>query len=191
MKNKILFFTLSIFFAAACRQKSEDKQEDFLPAITFIQNDVMDVDSSIYPIIKITRADTLAADTFFVKREEFRELANDFLRLTDLSQKEFKKRFTEEKFYDQTLNTVIFTYRPKDAEKEEIQRQEILITPDPSGDKVRSIIIEQLITEKDSSVMKRMLWQIGKSFQVTTTVQETNTPEKSFTLKVVWNEPPY
>ncbi len=74
-------------------------------------------------------------------------------------------------------------------EMEEVQKQEILITPDPSGDKVRSIIMDRVVSYKDSSVMKRMLWQIGKSFQISTTVQNPNTPEKIFTLKVVWNEP--
>jgi hypothetical protein len=189
MKKYLLFFALLIVLIEACRQKSEEKQEDFLPALQFIQNDVADVDTSLYPIIKITWIDTAMADTVFVKREEFRGLAANFLQIPDLAEKEYKKRFTEEKFYDQSLNTVIFTYQPMDAEKEEIQRQEILITPHSSGDKVRSIIIDQLITNKDSSVMKRMLWQVNKSFQVTTTIQKSNIPEKNFTMKVVWNEP--
>ena len=189
MKKYILLFSASLILISACREKSEKKQEDFLPALPFIQNDVADVDTSLYSIIKITWADTTAADTVFIKREEFRGLAADFLQIPDLAQKEYKSRFTEEKFYDQTLNTVIFTYRPKDAEKEEVQKQEILITPNPTGDKVRSIIIDRLVNHKDSSVMKKMLWQVNKSFQVTTTIQKPNVPEKTFTLKVVWNEP--
>jgi hypothetical protein len=180
---------LLIFLMSACREKKEEKQEDFLPALPFIQNDVKDVDTSLYPIIKITWVDTTDADTVFVKREGFRDLAVDFLQIPDIASDEYKKRYTEEKFYDQSLNTVIFTYRPKNAEKEEIQRQEILISPNPTGDKVRSIIVERLITNKDSSVMKRMLWQINKSFQVVTSIQKPNIPERNFTLKVVWNEP--
>ncbi len=98
MKKYLLLFTISVFLIAACDQKSEDTQEDFLPALPFIQNDIADVDTSLYPIIKITRTGTAVADTTFVKREEFRGLAAEFLQIPDLSQKEYKKRFTEEKF---------------------------------------------------------------------------------------------
>jgi len=189
MKTNSLLLAIFILILYSCGQKSEEKQEDFLPALPFIQNDIIDVDTSIYPIMKIIRTDTLAADTSFVKREEFNDLAKDFLQIPDLAEKKYKKRFTEEKFYDQSLNTVIFTYRPEEPEKEEIQKQEILITPDPAGDKVKSIIIDIVFNYKDSSVMKRMLWQVNKSFQVSTTVQKAEPPGKTTTLKVVWNEP--
>jgi len=64
-----------------------------------------------------------------------------------------------------------------------------LITPNPEGDKVKSLIIDRFLANKDSSVQKRMLWRIGKSFQVTTIIQKPNNDEKSYTIKVVWNEP--
>lgn len=188
MKKFVLFIPSIFFLVLACRQNTGSDQEDFFPVLPFIQNDVTDVDTSFYPVKKIEWVDSLASDTTFVKREEFRGLAKEFLQLPDLSKKKYKKLFTEEKFFDQTLNTVIITYRPKNPEKEEIQRQEILITPEPGNNKVKSLIIDRILFFKDSSVQKRMLWQIGKSFQVTTIIQKTSSEEKSHTLKVVWNE---
>ena len=37
------------------------------------------------------------------------------------------------------MNRVLLIYTPLNPEKEEIQRQEVLIKPDPSGDKVQTL----------------------------------------------------
>jgi hypothetical protein len=63
-----------------------------------------------------------------------------------------------------------------------------LIRPDPGGDKITSIIINSVNNSKDSSVQKRMLWQVDQSFQVITTRQLPGQPETISTIKVVWNE---
>ena len=188
MKKNIFFYFAILIIYPSCNTKSHEKQEDFFPVLPFIQNDVADVDTNLYPIIKIISKDSLNADTFFVKREEFRELAKEFLEIPDLTLKKYKKLFLETKFLDQSLNRVIITYRPKYPEKEEIQRQEILIDPDYEANKVKSLIIDKTIVSGDSSIQKRMLWQIGKSFQITTIIQKSNDEERSNTIKVVWNE---
>lgn len=188
MKKYIFFLSAIIFIYPSCKQNKKDKQEDFFPVLPFIQNDVADVDTAFYPIIKIVSKDNMKDDTIFVKREDFRELANEFLQLPDLTQKKFKKRFVEEKFFDKSLNRAIITYRPKIPENEEIQRQEILIFPDYEASKVKSLIIEKSIYSHDSSVQKRMLWQVGKSFQITTLIQKPGTGETHTTIKVVWND---
>ena len=172
----------------SCTSKKNDKQEDFFPILPFIQNDVTDVDTALYPIIKIVSNDNMIADTIFVKREDFRELAKEFLQLPDLTQKKYKKRFIEEKFFDQSLNRAIITYKPKNPGKEEIQRQEILITTDYGANEVKTLIIDRSIDTRDSFVQKRMLWQVGKSFQITTIIQKPDNSERNSTIKVVWND---
>ena len=122
MKKNIFFYFAILIFYLSCNTKSHEKQEDFFPVLPFIQNDVADVDTNLYPIIKIISKDSLNADTFFVKREEFRELAKEFLEIPDLTLKKYKKLFLETKFLDQSLNRVIITYRPKYPEKEELFR---------------------------------------------------------------------
>jgi hypothetical protein len=187
---------VSIFFAAillsclACKSKKKEEpgKEKFFPVLSFIKSQVAHVDSSLYSIRKIIYVDSTRNDTIYFKREQFHDLAADFLSLPDLSSSKYEDRFKEEKQFDETLNRVIITYQPLEPGKEEIQRQEVLIQPGPSGDKVTSIIIDYFINNKDSSVQKRMLWQVDKSFQVATMRQLPGQPETNSTLRVIWNE---
>ena len=86
------------------------------------------------------------------------------------------------------MNRVMLTYTPVKPDKEEIQKQEVLIKPDPAGDKITNIIINRMINTKDSSVHKRLLWKVDESFQVITIKQLNGQPEITSTVKVVWGE---
>jgi hypothetical protein len=172
----------------ACRQKKKDKQEEFFPVISYIQSQVAHVDTSLYPIRKIVSVDSLRNDTIYMRREAFREAARDFLSLPDLSASKYADRYTEDKQFDETMNRVLIVYTPVKPEKEEIQRQEILIEPDPGGDKVTNIIIHSIIHTRDSLVEKRLLWTVDKSFQVISTRQLPGQAETTSTFRVIWNE---
>ena len=149
------------------------------------------MDTSLYPIIKINIRPEAQDDTTYHKREEFKALAKDFLDLPDLTDKDLRWRYTKESRYDETLGRLIITMLPMEPAKEEIQRQEVLIKPDPSGDRVMSIIIDYVKNNRDSAVQKRMLWMVDESFQVSTTKQLKAQPEMTNTYRVVWNEPEY
>jgi len=190
-KNRIpIFFTavLLSFFSCKSKKKDEPGKEKFFPVLSFIKSQVAHIDTSLYSIRKIVYVDSTRNDTVYYRREQFRGLAADFLSIPDLSSSKYEDRFKEEKLFDETLNSVIITYQPLNPDKEEIQRQEVLIRPDPTGDKVTTIIIDYFINNKDSSVQKRMLWQVDKSFQVSTTRQLPGQPEINSTLRVIWNE---
>src|SRR6185295_9332188 len=182
MKKYVCFFSVALLLALSCKRKknaenNQDQQESFFPVLSFIKSQVAHIDTSLYPIKKIVFTDSTHSDTFFVPREEFRNLAKDFLEIPDLTDKKYKDRYKEEKLFDETLNRVIITYKPQNPDKEELQKQEVLIAPDPSGDKVNSIIIDRVISNKDSFLQKNMLWRVDKSFQVTTTAQKSGQPE--------------
>lgn len=156
--------------------------------LSFIQSQVADIDTSLYPIRKLVFVDSLRTDTFFIHRENFREEAKDFLAIPDISTSKYRDKYTEEKIFDETLNRVLITYTPLKPEKEEIQRQEVLIKPDPAGDKVTNIIINSVVNTKDSAVQKMLLWKVGESFQVTIIKQIAGKAETTSTSKVIWNE---
>ena len=183
--KKYLFWLLVILAFYSCKTK---KKEIFFPVLSFIKSQVAHVDTSLYPIKKIIWLDSIQMDPIYVKREEFRNLAKDFLEIPDLTDKKFRTLYTEEKFYDAGLNQVIFSYIPKKPDVVLIRRQEVLITPDPSGDKIKNIIIDLFIAGKDSSVQKKMLWRVDQSFQVATIVQKNDQAESTSILKVAWNE---
>jgi len=185
---KVPIFAIFLVSLFSCKQKDKSKDEKFFPVLSYIQSQVADIDTSLYSIRKIVSVDSITTDTIYIHREQFREAAKDFLSIPDLSSSKYEDRYTEEKQFDETMNRVMLTYIPLKSEKEEIQRQEVLIKPDPYGDKVTNIIINQVINSKDSSVQKRLLWRIDESFQIITIKQLKGQPETTSTVKVVWSE---
>src|SRR5689334_1712556 len=116
MKN---FAILFLFFVFSCKQKQKDKTpgaEPFFPVLSYIKSQVAHVDTSLYSIIKIAGSDSIQTDTTYIKREEFRGLAKDFLEIPDLADTKYKDLYTEENFYDEGMNKVFITYRPKNAD---------------------------------------------------------------------------
>ena len=143
----------------------------------------------MYAITRVVYSDSLHSDTAYIRREDFRSVAKEFLDIPDLSEKKVAKQYMEETRYDELLNRVIITYKPINSDGGEIKKQEIQVTPDlTTGDKVNNIIINRVINNRDGFLQKDMLWQIDKSFQVVTTTRQPGQPEKITTTKVTWNE---
>lgn len=187
MKQPIYLILLSTLFLTSCKQKQEDKK--FISIVSLIKKQVAHVDTSLYPIMKINIIDSLTSDTTYIPREEFAEAAKDFLTIPDLSNQKVARNFKEETpRFDELLNRVIITYTPINPDKEETKKQEMLVTPGAAGDKVNNIIVIREITNRDSFLQKKMLWQMDKYFQIVTTSQKKGTPEVTSILKVSWNE---
>jgi hypothetical protein len=192
MKKQLFLFPV-ILLAFACNQGKKDgeekKKEAFFPVLPFIQSQVAHIDTSLYSILKIVYVDSSHSDTTYIHREQFRELAKDFLEIPDFTKKEFRKRFTEEMIYDETMNRAILMYKPVNPDKEEFKKQEVLIEPNSGqGDKVTSIILQKVISNRDGYLEKNMLWQVDQYFQVTTITQKPGQPENITIMKVTWNE---
>ena len=188
--NKLIVAGFVLVFAVGCKSKDKksEPKEKYFPAIGYIRNQVAKVDTSLYSIMRIVFVDSMHNDTTYLKREQFKDAARDFLSVPDLNQAEYHDRFTEENTFDESLGRVMMIYTPKDAKNEVVQRQEILIKPDTPEDKVTSIIINTNQSSKDSSIEKKMLWKVDESFQVTTIKQYPGQPEITSTYKVSWNE---
>lgn len=188
MKKLTLFSVLLVCSTLyRCKTKENKKEEGFFPVLSFIKSQVSHVDTSLYQIMKLVSVDS-TWDTSYIKREEFRSYANDFLNLPDLADKSVSVKYNESKFFDASLNRAIITYTPKDKASEQVQREEITIEPNPeNGDRVKNIIIDQLVPAKDSTVTKRMLWTVNENFQVTTIVQKPGREDSTQTLRITWH----
>ncbi len=187
MKRYIFTILLLVIYFTSCKEKEEQKK--FISIVSLIKKQVAHVDTSLYPIMKIITTDSLHSDTTYIPREEFASAAKDFLEVPDLSDQKVAKRYQEEKpRFDELLNRVIISYSPIDPDKEEIKKQEMLVTPSIAGDKVNNIIIIKEITNRDSFLQKKMLWQLDKYFQIVTRRQKKGTPEVTTITKVSWNE---
>lgn len=172
---------------ASCKNKAaaENEEEEFFPALSFIKSQVANVDTSLYSITKIIKKDGVA-DTTYIKREDFRAEAKDFLTLPDISSDKLKQAYMQSRVYDAVLERVVLNYSPK-VKGKEILQQDITIVPDDKGDVVKTIFINQQINKGDSTIEKKMLWQVDKRFQVVTISQKANGPEQIQTLEVIWN----
>src|SRR5690606_2788556 len=190
MKNA--FFTLLpaiLLLSCSGDKKPKEEAPSLFPVNSFILSQVAHVDTSLYSIRKIEPRKDGGNDTTYFQREQFRSLAREFLDLPDLTRDKFEGRYTKESRFDEMLNRLIITMLPVNPREEEIQRAEVLIQPDPSGDRVTSIIIDTYMSNRDSSVQKRLLWQVDESFQVAIIKQLKAQPETTSTYRVVWNEP--
>lgn len=188
MKNYFIVFA-AIALLCGCKGKKKEEEKKFISVLSLIEKQVAHIDTSLYAITKVVSTDSLHSDTSYINREDFRAIAKDFLDIPDLSVQKVAKRYYEETRFDELLNRVIITYTPKNPEKEQIQKQEILVTPNiATGDKVNNIIIESVKSDRNGFLEKKMLWQLDRSFLITTTTQQPGKPEIVTTTRVTWND---
>lgn len=178
---------LALIFLAGCKDKKEEGPDNsaFIPVTSIIQSQVKDVDTSLYSIIKVETVNN-QAETTFIKREDFRKYAADFLALPDLRDKKWKGDYDETNFYDDALESIILSYTAKDEDLE-TRKQELLVDPNPEGNsKVNTIIAETISDKKGEHIKKNMIWHIDQRFQVITTRVKKNGEEEVKKLQVIW-----
>jgi hypothetical protein len=190
MKKPFYLLLIGALLILSCKNKKTNPQDEssFFPVLSFIKSQVAHVDTSVYRIIKVVKTDS-TFDTTYLKREEFREAAKDFLSIPDISSDELKDDYTETKLFIQDLGQVALSYMPKKPGKE-ITRQEVMIKPDGDGDKVQSIFINRINNSKKESVHKILFWEVDKQFKIVTLTQLPDQPEKTETVEVIWNNFP-
>jgi hypothetical protein len=188
MKKNIFFFLLSSLFIVSCKNNKTNEEKDaaFFPVLSFIKSQVAHVDTSLYRIIKIVKKDS-TADTSYLKREDFREAAKDFLSIPDISSEELRDDYTETKLFIEDLDQVALNYMPKEPNKE-ITRQEVMIKAGSDGDKVQSIFINRIINNRNGSTQKILFWEVDKQFRIITLTQLPDSPETKETIEVKWND---
>lgn len=168
------------------KKKVENGESGFFPVLSYLQSQVRHVDTSLYSIVKISKAHG-ATDTTYLRREDFKAAAADFLSLPDIARDENK--YTETKLYDEDLKKIVISYLPKAGETVEgITRQDIIIEPNTgNGDQVQTIYIETVLNSGDSTVQKKLTWNTAGSFQVIKLMNKQGQPETVETTDVQWS----
>lgn len=169
----------------SCKEKKENSIEPVISALSIIKGQLNHLDTSFYQILKIETTEG-KTDTTYVKREEVKGFASDFLALPDISENNYQENYIEDRLIDAGQNTLSITVTAKN-ELLEIQRQIIIIPLDELGSgKVESIFIDRSVQIKDSSIQQKLFWQIDKYFQISTIIQKGNAPETIHVLKIKW-----
>jgi hypothetical protein len=192
MKRTGFVALLLLFFFAHCGpKKSAQAGADTVPfpVVSYLQSQVRHVDTSLYSIVKIRKANGVT-DTAYLRREDFKTAAVDFLSLPDISSEEWRGKYAETKLYDEDLKKVVITYEPKDKKEDNrITRQDVIIEPGSgAGDQVQTIYIETVLNNKDSAVQKKMTWNVNRSFQVIKLINRKNQPEAVETMDITWSD---
>lgn len=190
MKNQSLILIISgaLTVLFACKEKRTDNPKDtFIQVLSIIKGEIKHIDTSLYSIIKVNYKDNAPSDTEYVRREDVRLFAKDFLELPELS----KKKYTEENIPGPIDNLSTITYKPIHPNNEEVQRVDLIIDParaETGENIIKSIFVDRGFSNKDSAVQKKMIWIVDQSFQITTILQKKGQEETTTTFKVIWNE---
>lgn len=185
MKTSLLLPIILILVSCRGNQNKGEEAVEFFPVHSYLHSQVAHIDTSLYPLRKIVRNNG-RSDTSFMPREQFRKEAADFLTIPDIASKKLKDDYIESRIYDDVLKRVLFSYSPKEDDAP-ILRQDVTIEPGAGGDDaVKTIFINQLNDFSDSTVQKKMLWEVGRRFQVITTVSRNGSADKTRTLEVWW-----
>jgi hypothetical protein len=188
--NKFLIgFTCALcLLCCKNKKKNESSEAQFFPVVPFLKGQVKHIDTSLYRIVKVETIDS-STTTTYLKREEFRNYAKDFLELPDISSDKWKDDYEETKMFDDALNNVILTYTTTD-EDNKVRREDVMLEPtNTSGNsEVKDIIINTLQSNKDSTVEKNMVWYVNKRFTIVTKIEKTGQPEKIIKLEIIWND---
>jgi hypothetical protein len=182
---------MTAVFVFSCKEKKKNEPEknEFIQVKSFLQSQVRHVDTSMYPIIKAEKMNTDSTwDTTYVKREDFRTLANEFLNIPDLTDASIGKNYKEDKLFDNDLNRVIVSYTPQKDNLEIIKEEVVIAIGNAGTDQMHSIIIEKIKDDKDSTILHRLLWQTDEKFQVVRIVEKNGQPVSTKTTEVTWNQ---
>jgi hypothetical protein len=186
--NKWLFGFLLAFFCIACKSKKKNAAIDnskFFPVVSFLQSQVKGMDTSLQSITKIEMVNG-KADTTVIPREDFRNYAKDFLEIPDITQKKWKGDYTESTDYDESMERAVLIYTATDPELE-LRQQHVTILPTFGGnDEVKTIFLHKITNDDESTVEKKMYWEVNNYFTITTITQKENAPEQVRKLQVFW-----
>ena len=188
MKN--LVFVLSVIcLLASCDRKKKEKVDTskYFPVLSYLQSQVKKIDTSLYSITKIETTGK-TSDTSFIKREEVRALAKDFLDIPDITNPKFGSDYKETNLYDSLLGVAVLSYTSTDEDLE-TSKQDVTIIPSFGGnDLVKTIYIEKNKSDDGTIIEKKLIWEVDKYFYIRTITKKNNDPEIIHDLKIIWKD---
>lgn len=162
-------------------KKNEDLDKTFFPIAGTILTELKTIDSLPIAIIKYTVTGD-KKDTSIFKKEDMKEVVDQLIK-PDISLPDYKKYYKETVFMDNTTNTITMSYDTED-EKPEVRKIEVVI--DANNQRVKTIYVEKLAYQDDSSMLKKMIWTTGKNLQVISIVNKKSEPESVKLEKYDW-----
>lgn len=183
--NKFVIGLLLVNCFVACKNKKTDNTPPFFPVIDYLKSEVKKMDSLPLIFTKITTAEGVS-DTSKTTKEEFNELAKEFLDLPNIASDDKRYDYKETQDFDEIMNNVLLIYTPKKPD-DQVRNETVMMPPDDEGNThVKTILITTVENDKDSTIEKNMTWHMDKRFQIVTKVNKPNQSEKINTVIISW-----
>jgi hypothetical protein len=186
---------LAVLFTGACSEpqqpaaetKAEQKEEKkaYLPVLDYLHSEIKKVDSAVAGILKRTIKNGRQVDSAFITPQQFHMLAQDFLA-PELARNRFENAFKESSFFDETTESLAFTYESGDTSVS-VHRVDVLVAPSLEFDKVKSIYIEKSYANGDTAISKKMMWTAGSDFSIVTIKTVAAKKPDVEQVKVIWD----
>jgi hypothetical protein len=178
---RLLLSSATMALAACDTPKKEASEESFYPALSVIWADTKALDSLPLAVIRY-REDESGTDTSIIEKSDFKRLSLDALS-PDISKPPLSRFYREEVFMDRTLDRVVIRYSTEEP-KAEIRLLEL--TLDPDSEKVRSIYVEKQSRIDDTLQTSKMIWSVGRQFQINLIRRVGNNPLHPVSERYVW-----
>jgi len=196
MKNYWILL-LFICSSVACKNKeqstassdsvtvaNEKEPKSYLPIASFINEDIRNVDAFAAGILLKTKSGK-KTDSFFIKPEEFKIMAGEFL-VPELDSAIFYNEFTEESIADQATQTINFIYTSGN-DKTILRKAIVYATPSQTNHKVSRIYMEKENQAGDTTIKQKLTWKI-KQYLIITEIRQTPQGFNSvITRKATWD----
>lgn len=177
---------LVLFSCKGKKNKPGVPEEQFFPVSAYLKGEISRMDKSLHTFYKI-ETENGKSDTVPIQNITAQQLAADFYNLPDLGSGKLRDDYQITHTYDDALNAFVFMFTTK--EDHPVQREDVVLdpAPDEKGNyKILSIFAEVWENKGDTSIRKNMLWNAGRSYQITSVI-EAGGKEKTKKLQVFWN----
>lgn len=156
MKRWLCYLFFIGLVSCSSKKKEEKDTSKYFPVLSPLQSQLKHLDTSMYSFIKIETEDG-RSDTTYLRREEVRQYAKEFLNIPDVTQRKWGSDYIESTGYDTLLGRAFKNYT-SDNEDQTTVKQQVFIMPTFGGnDEVKTVYIEKLINDDDSSVEKNCI----------------------------------
>lgn len=186
---------LAVLFTGACSEpqqpaaetKAEQKEEKkaYLPVSDYLHSEIRKVDSAVAGILKRVIKNGRQMDSVFISPQEFHALTQEFLA-PELAGERFEKSFRESSFFDETTESLTFTYEASDTAVS-VRRVDVLVAPSLEIDKVKTIYMEKNYASGDTAISKKMMWKAGSDFSIVTIKTVAAKQPDVEQVKVIWD----
>jgi hypothetical protein len=196
MKHLVVLTSAFFMLFLSCKNKNSDQvdaanskdslnTEPFYPITQYIQQQIAYVDSTPLAIEKHTYFNNRLIDSTTIDRTIFQQLAADFLS-PDLNDEKLKPLYKEDKFHDQTINTLTFSYNAKNTDQQ-LQQRDILL--DPETQRVRMAMFRKVEHKGDTTITINGLWKHNMNFQLNYIIEPASGPMQTKQIRIIWDRP--